>query len=148
MRLRGRMRSRWTNPRLLILRHYLQKQYCLLWPWPSSISSVFPSVTPISSSSPLPPRSTSSVTASQPPLTQAMILWMGKLAYFVDRRASNLEATIPRMIERDLTILVTPFSVFNNALATRVAVFDQGQEATDELTALKAATTKLRKDVD
>uniref|UniRef100_M1DII9 Polyprotein protein n=1 Tax=Solanum tuberosum TaxID=4113 RepID=M1DII9_SOLTU len=88
-------------------------------PGPSGISSVVPSVTLSSSTAPLPLRSTTA--ASRPLLTQVALLRMGHLAHSAERRASKLEATIPRMIKKVLTAIMTPLSAFIDALAEWIA---------------------------
>uniref|UniRef100_M1DVN7 Polyprotein protein n=1 Tax=Solanum tuberosum TaxID=4113 RepID=M1DVN7_SOLTU len=89
----------------------------------SGISSVVTFVTPSSSTAPLPPRSgVSAAATSRPPLTYVALLRMGQVAHFVDRRTSRLEATIPGMIERALTDVVTPLSLTIDALTARIAL--------------------------
>ncbi|KAG5590044.1 hypothetical protein H5410_040558 [Solanum commersonii] len=87
---------------------------------PSGISSTAPSMTPSSSTVPLPPRSVTSATASRPPLTQATILQMGHLAHFANMRASRLKAAVPRMIESALAAIVTPLRESIDAIMTRI----------------------------
>jgi len=52
---------------------------------------------------------------------------MGQLAYSAHKHASRLEATIPGMIERALTDVVTPLSLTIDALTARIAVCEHDQ---------------------
>uniref|UniRef100_M1DTP3 Polyprotein protein n=1 Tax=Solanum tuberosum TaxID=4113 RepID=M1DTP3_SOLTU len=54
-------------------------------------------------------------------LTRASLLRMGQLALYVDRRAANLEASVPDIIRIALTDAVTPLSTTIDALAERIA---------------------------
>ncbi|KAG5571370.1 hypothetical protein H5410_061136 [Solanum commersonii] len=101
-----------------------------------------------SSTTSLPPRSGTATAAAQPTLTQAALLRMGQLAHYANRCTSGLEATILGMIERALADVVTPLSATIDALAARITVCEQGQGATDEVKALKAAIADLRRNVD
>jgi len=96
-------------------------------PRPSGTSSVVPSDTHSSSTAPLPPRSVTVVAAaSQPPLTQAALLWMGQLDHSTDHRAAILEASISSMIQTTLVDAVTSLSAIIDALATRISVCERG----------------------
>uniref|UniRef100_M1DD52 Integrase core domain containing protein n=1 Tax=Solanum tuberosum TaxID=4113 RepID=M1DD52_SOLTU len=57
-------------------------------PGPSGTSNATPSVTPSSSTAPVPPRSGTATVASRPLLTQDAILRMEQLAYSTDRRVT------------------------------------------------------------
>ncbi|XP_049410659.1 uncharacterized protein LOC125873854 [Solanum stenotomum] len=52
------------------------------------------------------------------------------------------------MIEKAFSDVVTPLSADIDALAARIVVCERGQEATEEVTVLKAAIAVLRRDVD
>uniref|UniRef100_M1DFH6 Polyprotein protein n=1 Tax=Solanum tuberosum TaxID=4113 RepID=M1DFH6_SOLTU len=86
----------------------------------SCISSSSPSMTPSSSTAPLPPKSSASSAVSQPPLTHAMLLRIGHLAHSTDVRASRLEAIVPGMIERALTTVLTPLRADDVAAESEV----------------------------
>uniref|UniRef100_M1DV48 Putative plant transposon protein domain-containing protein n=1 Tax=Solanum tuberosum TaxID=4113 RepID=M1DV48_SOLTU len=92
-------------------------------PRPSGTSSVVPSVTPNSYAAPLPHRSTIA-TAGRPPLTQSVLLRIGQLAHFTDRRVARLEATIPGMIERALAKSMTPLNMTIDVLTTHLTVLE------------------------
>ncbi|XP_049358575.1 uncharacterized protein LOC125823206 [Solanum verrucosum] len=77
-----------------------------------------------------------------------VILWMGHLVHFADRRASRLEAIVPGIIDRALIVCVTPFSVSIDALTTWILVCKRGHGAIDEVMTLKAAFAELRNDMD
>ncbi|KAG5620038.1 hypothetical protein H5410_005256 [Solanum commersonii] len=63
---------------------------------------------------------------------------MGHLDQSVDVRASRLEATIPGIIERAITIALMPLRASIDALLVRVEICEKGQGATED----------MRKDVD
>uniref|UniRef100_M1DGG2 Polyprotein protein n=1 Tax=Solanum tuberosum TaxID=4113 RepID=M1DGG2_SOLTU len=98
-------------------------------PGTSGTSRTVPSMMLSSSTTPLPPRSGASATAtSRPVLTNATLLRLVELAHSADRRASKLEATIPGMIERGLAAVVTPLIATVDALASRIVVCVTTQE--------------------
>uniref|UniRef100_M1DRG0 Putative plant transposon protein domain-containing protein n=1 Tax=Solanum tuberosum TaxID=4113 RepID=M1DRG0_SOLTU len=95
-------------------------------PGPVGISTTAPSMTPSTSTAPLPPRSGTVVdVVSLPPLNQVSLLRMGQLAHSADRRSSRHEATIPVMIKRALANVVTPLSSTIDDLAVRIAVCER-----------------------
>jgi len=73
---------------------------------------------------------------------------MGHLNHSTDRCASKLEDTVPVMIERALTTVVTPFRELIDGIVSRTEVCERGHRATHEVTVLKAAIAELRRDVD
>ncbi|KAG5605650.1 hypothetical protein H5410_027142 [Solanum commersonii] len=77
-----------------------------------------------------------------------MLFKMGHLAQSTDTRASQLEAAIPRMIERAIATALTPLKGSIDSLTMRVEVCDRGHGASNEVTTLKADIIGLRKDVD
>ncbi|KAG5571164.1 hypothetical protein H5410_060930 [Solanum commersonii] len=103
-------------------------------------------VTRSSFASSLPLRSTTA-TAGHSTLTQEVLLRMGQLAYYVDRRAARLEATIPSMIKRSLANVVTPLSMTVDSFVARIAVCEQGQGATNEVMTLKVVIAELNRDI-
>uniref|UniRef100_M1D9J0 Polyprotein protein n=1 Tax=Solanum tuberosum TaxID=4113 RepID=M1D9J0_SOLTU len=86
--------------------------------------------------------------ASRSPLTQAASLRIGQLAHSADRHAARLEASISGMIQTALTDVVTPLCATIDALAARIAVCEREKEVIEDVTALKATITALRRDVD
>uniref|UniRef100_M1DZY7 Polyprotein protein n=1 Tax=Solanum tuberosum TaxID=4113 RepID=M1DZY7_SOLTU len=118
-------------------------------PGPSGTSNSTNTLTDTSGSSvaALPHRPTAFV-ASRVPITQASLIRMGQIAQSADRRAANLETSILGMIQTTLTNVVTPMRATVNALKARIAMCERDQGDTDEVTALKAAITALRTDVD
>ncbi|KAG5570843.1 hypothetical protein H5410_060609 [Solanum commersonii] len=106
--------------------------------WSISITTAAPADTPSSSAAALPPKPTTLVASSRPS-TQASLLRMGQLALFADRRATILEASISGMIRTHLADAVKTLSTTIDALAVRIAVCEQIQGATEEVTTLKAA---------
>uniref|UniRef100_M1DVA8 Polyprotein protein n=1 Tax=Solanum tuberosum TaxID=4113 RepID=M1DVA8_SOLTU len=102
----------------------------------------------------LPPRS-ATASAFRPPITKTMLYKMGNLAHFADVRASWLEADIPGMIERASGAALIPLKaeIDNHKLALDALVVIVGecekvQGPSDEVTALQADITGLRKDLD
>ncbi|XP_049372612.1 uncharacterized protein LOC125837560 [Solanum verrucosum] len=73
---------------------------------------------------------------------------MGHLAHSTDVRAFRLEAEVPRMIERVITIALTPLKASIEALTSTIKVCEKGQGATDAVTVLKTDVSELRKDMD
>ncbi|XP_049394682.1 uncharacterized protein LOC125858970 [Solanum stenotomum] len=114
---------------------------------PSGTSNSTSSKASSTFAAPSPPRS-AAASASRPPITQAMLYKMGHLAQFADVCASRLEVVVPRMIERAIDAVFTPLKALIDALTTRVEVFERGHGASEEVTALKADVSELRKDVD
>ncbi|KAL3352212.1 hypothetical protein AABB24_020331 [Solanum stoloniferum] len=111
----------------------------------SGTPCVVPSDTPGSFVAALPPRPAAAI--SRTPLTQALLLWIEQLAHSADRRAARLEASISSMIQTTLADAGTPLSAAIDDLATRIAVCERGQGATEEVIALKAAIVVLRSDM-
>ncbi|TMX02685.1 hypothetical protein EJD97_020499 [Solanum chilense] len=85
---------------------------------PSGTSNVAPSVTPSTSTSPLPPRF--GISATQPPLTKVILLWMGHLAHSVDQGAARIKVIILSMILIALVDVVSPLNSTIDALAMRI----------------------------
>uniref|UniRef100_M1DNV7 Polyprotein protein n=1 Tax=Solanum tuberosum TaxID=4113 RepID=M1DNV7_SOLTU len=74
--------------------------------------------------------------------------WMGQLTLSAHRRAASLDASIPGMIQIVVTNAITPLSTTIAALVARIAICEHNQEATEEVTTLKAAIAELRRDID
>ncbi|KAG5572453.1 hypothetical protein H5410_062219 [Solanum commersonii] len=118
-------------------------------PGSSGTSSVAPSNSPSFSAAPLPPKSaTVVVAASRPPLTQATLLRMRQVAHSVDRHVARLEASILGMIQTPLVDVVTPLSTTIDPLPVRIAMYECGQGATEEVMAQKGVIPVLRRDAD
>ncbi|KAG5619763.1 hypothetical protein H5410_004981 [Solanum commersonii] len=77
-----------------------------------------------------------------------MLLKMGHLAHSIDVRASRLEAEVPKMIKRAISIALTPLKAYINVLTARVEVCERGDGAIDAVTTFKADVVELRMDVD
>lgn len=148
MRLRTKVQPLWIDPRLLILTHYVQRQYCLLRPqtfWYLQLCLFYESE--ILYRSP-----TSQVyyqfcfipTSTHPGHTTTL----RHLPYFADVHASRLEVIVLGMIQRDITTNFTHIRESIYVLRAIIKVCERGKGATHQVTILKAATTKLRKDVD
>jgi len=90
----------------------------------------------------------SSAAISKHPLTHAFLIRMGQMALSTDHRAACLEASVPGMIQKALTDVVTPLNTTIDALAARIAVCEHNQGPTSEIIALKAAIDELQKDVN
>lgn len=116
-------------------------------PGPSGTTTSTLSDTPGSFVAALPPIPTV-VTISRTLITQESLLRIGKLAYSTNRWATRLETSISSMIQTALTDVVASMRATIDALEARITVCDHDQEATDEVTALKADITTLRTDVD
>ncbi|KAG5615193.1 hypothetical protein H5410_015017 [Solanum commersonii] len=63
-------------------------------------------------------------------------------------KASNGAFVVSRMIEKAIDVVLTPLKALIDALTTRVEVSERGHGATEEVTALKADVSELRKDID
>ncbi|WMV33192.1 hypothetical protein MTR67_026577 [Solanum verrucosum] len=115
-----------------------------------------PSRTP-SSSAP-----TSAAVSSRLLLTQAMLYKIGHLAQFADVCASQVEATIPGLIERAITValapiraelqenreLITQHGLALDALVVRVETCEQGGRQSDDVMTLRVDVVGLRRYVD
>ncbi|XP_049365744.1 uncharacterized protein LOC125830608 [Solanum verrucosum] len=73
---------------------------------------------------------------------------MGHLAHSADVRASRLEAEVPWMIKRAITVVLTPLRASMDTFTARVETWERGKGVTTEVTTLKTDVSKLRKDVD
>uniref|UniRef100_M1DTM8 Polyprotein protein n=1 Tax=Solanum tuberosum TaxID=4113 RepID=M1DTM8_SOLTU len=93
-------------------------------PGPSgiSIATITYTDSPCSSVVARSPKPTAVAADSRLPLTRASLLQMGQLALSIDRRAANLEASVPDMIQIALNDAVTPLRTTIDALAARIAV--------------------------
>uniref|UniRef100_M1DJX1 Polyprotein protein n=1 Tax=Solanum tuberosum TaxID=4113 RepID=M1DJX1_SOLTU len=90
---------------------------------PSGISNSTPTIAenPGFSVAALLPRSTA-IIASRAPITQASLIRMGQLAQSADRRAANLETSVPGMIQTALTNVVTPMTDVDQLKATDMSM--------------------------